>query len=152
MTWRERNVFERREPRVRVFWRTGWMQFPVYAPATSPGYRWPRYQSRIWEASFIFLVWLLRGLRLRLGWAQRGRAVTVTDMIAFHPGKPKRCLCRGEGIITSWRGKERGVQFCAAMLGAFRAKAGFRVVQTKRGPRWVAGFEPEKLVGEVRHG
>lgn len=129
-------------------WLTRYVQFRVYAPIG--GKPWPLYQARRYAAPWIWLAWLLRGLRLRAGWAPRGRAVTVEDMLAYHPGKRGRCLCRGEGMIASYRKGERGMQFCARMLGAFRAEAGFRVVQTRRGPRWVKGFEPEKLVTAQR--
>lgn len=117
----------------------------VYTPNAPQ--RWSPYRCARWVAPFIWVTWLVRGVRQRLGWAKRGRGVTVADMLAYHPGRPQRCLCRGEGIITSWRKGEQGVSFCARMLGAFRAVAGFRVVDGKGGPRWVAGFEPERLVG-----
>lgn len=134
-------------------WLTGRVTIPVYTPRAPQ--HWSPYRCARWAAPFVWLVWLLRGVRLRLGWAAKGRAVTVDDMLQFHPGKPRKCLCRGEGIITSYRGKERGMQFCAVMLGAFRAQAGFRCVNRKGGPRWLAGYEPERLVRatqEAKHG
>lgn len=129
-------------------WLTSPTRFRVYTPIALQ--RWSLYQARRYAMPFIWLAWLVRGLRLRAGLAKRGRAVTVDDMLGYHPGKPWRCLCRGSGIVASHVKGERGISFCAVMLRAFRARAGFRVVQTRRGPRWLAGYEPERLVGPAR--
>jgi hypothetical protein len=135
-------IFRRRYPRFQVFWRTGWCRFPVYAPNAQGG--WPQYQARIWAAPFIFVLWLVRGLRQR--WLPaRGRAVTLPDMLAHHPPGRAVCRhCRGTGIDRSGRNGKLAVRFCPKMVAAFRVQAGFRV--TGSPPRWLAGQEPERLV------
>lgn len=134
----------RREPRLRIFWRTGWMRFPVYAP--NAGMHWPQYQSRIWQAPFIFVAWLVRGLRMRF-WPKKGRAVTLEDMLPLHPPGRSVCKhCRGSGVDRSGKDGRLAARFCPKMVAAFTAQAAFRVVNTKKGPRWLAGFEPERLV------
>lgn len=128
----------------------GYVQFKVYTPNAAQ--HWSAYQTRWWRAPFIWLLWLVRGVRARLWGAPLGRPVTLADMLATHPGKPGKCLCRGTGILTTYRKGEEGVQFCARMLTAFRETQGFRLSDAKGGPRWIRGFAPEELVGARRRG
>lgn len=141
----------RRESRFHIFWHRwkwipypAWVLFPVYAPNSSMP--WPRFQSRPWAAPFYFLFWLFRGLRLRW-WPKLGRWVTLVDMLAHHPPGRASCRhCRGKGVEYSSRNGAQLARFCPTMLQRFQRKAAHLVRTTKRGPRWLAGFEPEKMV------
>lgn len=126
----------------------GIVEFPVYVPTLPPPHGpWGECRSTWWGFPFVWLVWLVRGLRARSRLPALGRKVTVGDMIGAHPGKLHRCSCMGTGILTTWRGGVQGVQFCQVMLDAFTAMyGGTRVRNAKGGPRWLKGMEPEKLV------
>jgi hypothetical protein len=101
-----------------------------------------------WAVPFIWLAWFYRGLRQRFGQAgPRPRPHGPGHARLPSGRRPHRCLCDGEGVITGYRKREPGVQFCAKMLPAFREQAGFSVVDTRTGPHWLAGFESERLVG-----
>src|SRR4051812_43564920 len=99
---------------------------PVYTPTT--GRTWTPYRTTRALAPRVWLLFLYRGLRARMRWPVVGRAVVLADMLAFHPGRAGKCLCRGAGVIATYRGGARGVQFCARMVGGFRERAGYRCV------------------------
>jgi hypothetical protein len=121
------------------------MNFPVYTPMA--GRRWSNYRAAAPVALFVWLLWLWRGLWWRAKRPRLGRAVTVVDMVDEHP--MGSCLCRRSGVLTTYRGKQPGVQFCQRMLEAFKTKNHWRCANTKAGPRWLAGWAPEEMVGTV---
>lgn len=120
---------------------TSIVRFRVYSPQSSAA-PWPIYQDHWWRVPWVFLLWLVRGIRWRLRRPSLGRGVTLEDMLVAHPGKPKRCGCYGRGLIWTYKNGERGAQFCASMLASFEHRARGRV----HGMRWLAGYEPETLV------
>ena len=75
------------------------------------------------------------------------RPVTLGDMQPYHLGKPARCLCRGSGVLTAWRGKERGIALCERMLAGFRHSCGKFIENTPEGTHWKAGQAPEEVFG-----
>lgn len=71
-----------------------------------------------------------------------GRTVIIADVLAVHPGRPERCLCRGTAEIP-FVGKP-GQNICAVALTAFKEQCGFRVHDTPSGPHWKRGMSPEE--------
>ena len=131
-----------RQPRFQVFWP--WVRFPVYTPRAM--HRWSLYQARWWAAPFHFFLQSWRGLRSRF-WPAKGRLVQLEDLLAFHPPGRSVCpTCRGSGIDRGGKNGGLAVRFCPKMMASFQVKAGFRVVSTRKGPRWLKGYEPERLV------
>lgn len=76
------------------------------------------------------------------------RAVTFRDILAVHPGKPEKCLCRGTGRVTAWVGSVAVERECGRALEAFRKKCASRVVDTAIGPHWKIGETPEEALAK----
>src|SRR3954451_20997440 len=115
----------------------------VYTPNLPQ--RWSPYRTSRLRAPLVWLAWFFRGLRFRLGRPELGRKVTLADMQPFHPGKPAKCLCRGDGMIRAHKEGEPGYQLCRRMTDAFRSRAAPVTADATGGPRWLKGFEPERL-------
>jgi hypothetical protein len=77
---------------------------------------------------------------------QIGRHVIIADLLAVHPGDPRKCLCRGTGQVSMVQGGE-GVflKECGKALAAFRQECGWRTVDTPQGPHWKIGLSPEEF-------
>ena len=75
---------------------------------------------------------------------EMGRLVTIADLVAVHPGKPEKCLCRGSGEVRVFGGIAALNKPCERAVSAFRARCADRVVDTPRGPRWKPGMSPDE--------
>ncbi len=74
-----------------------------------------------------------------------GRAVTLADVVALHPGRPERCLCRGSGQIVVHGKVGAQTTICGVTLAAFNRECGPRVVTLDRGEAfWIRGGSPEE--------
>jgi hypothetical protein len=73
-----------------------------------------------------------------------GRAVTFADLLAVHPGRPQRCLCRGTGRVHLVVNGQKAERECGAAMAAFREKCGARCIDTDKGPHWKLGQSPEE--------